>query len=221
VVTATWSVPIVVILAAGITDVIPFVPMNIDVGSGTPFHCTAEQGERLLPFTVSGTGDPVAASTAAFVGEIELRAGVGRFVPVANGAMENGREFEFVPGVPADTLIATVPRKAVSAAVIVAVSCVGLTKVVGRGEPFQLTTSPFAKPVPVTVSVSPVWLQNGVLFDDVVDAESAVTVGRTIEKETELDVLALNAGEATAICAVPTAAISVAGSVAVSWAGFV
>lgn len=211
--TLTWSVPVAVILAAGITEVIPLVPMNIDVGSGEPFHCTTEHGERLSPFTVSGTGGP---ATAAFVGDIELTVGDGRFVPEDSGAIENWREFEFVPGVPAETEIATEPSNAVSAGVIDAISCVELTKVVERGEPFQLTTSPFAKPVPFTVSVSPDWAQNGVLFAMVVDAESDVMFGRTIGKETELEVFALDAGEATATCAVPTAAISVAGSVAVS-----
>jgi hypothetical protein len=57
-----------------------------------------------------------------------------------------------------------------------------------------------------------------VLFDEVVDAESDVMVGRTIGNETELDVLALDAGEATATSAVPTDPISAAGSVALSWA---
>jgi len=96
----------------------------------------------------------------------------------------NGSEFEFVPGFAPDTVMAivagVVARKAVSAAVIVAVSCVALTKVVGRGEPFQLTVSPFAKPVPFTVRVRPDGLQKGVLFAVVVDAESEVTVGKTI-----------------------------------------
>jgi len=106
----------------------------------------------------------------------------------------------------------------VSAAVIAAVSCVALTSVVGRGEPFQLTTSPFAKPVPFTVRVKPVELQYGVLLDEVVDAESVERVAREIGKETELEVFALDAGEATAICAAPTEATSDAGIVALSWA---
>ncbi len=206
-------------MAAGITDVIPLVPMNIDVGSEAPFHCTTEHGDKPLPFTVSGTGGPVNASAAAFDGEIELMTGEGRFVPVGSAVMGNLREFEFVAG-PPDTVMATaaapVPRKAVSAAVIVAVSCVGLTRVVGRGEPFQLTTSPFAKPVPFTVRVRPMGLQYGVLFDEVVDAESDVMVGRTIGNEITLDVFVLDAGEATATWAVPTEAISAAGSVALS-----
>jgi hypothetical protein len=109
---------------------------------------------------------------------------VGKDVPLGKAETENGSEFEFVPGFEPETVMATaagvVARNAVSAAVIVAVSCVALTKAVGRGEPFQLTVRPFAKPVPFTLKVSPPWLQKGVLFAVVVDAESEVTVGKLI-----------------------------------------
>lgn len=144
-------------------------------------------------------------------------------MPVGSAVNENFREFEFVAGPLPDTVMAAaalpVPRKAVSAGVIAAVSCVALRKVVGRGEPFQLTTSPFANPVPFTVRVKPVGLQYGALFDEVVDAESDEMVGRTIGNETELDVFPLAAGVAIATWADPTEAISAAGTVALSWAG--
>jgi hypothetical protein len=228
VVTETWSgttVVTVVILPAGITDAIPLVPMNIDVGRAAPFHCTTEHGDKLLPFTVRGTGGPVSASAAALVGEIELTTGKGRFVPVARGFTENLREFEFVPGPLPDTVMATaaepVPRKAVSAGVIAALSCVALTRVVGRGEPFQLTTSPLSKPVPVTARVRPAGLQNGALFEKVVDADSDVIVARAIWNGICVDVFALAAGLATTTWAVPTEAIAAAGTVAISWAGLV
>lgn len=123
--TVTWSIPAVVILAAGITEAIPLDPINIVVGRDAPFHCTAEQGDKPLPFTVKATGGPVKDSTAAFVGEIELTVGAGRFVPVGGAIIENLRELEFVPG-PPDTVMATaappVARKAVSVAEISAVS---------------------------------------------------------------------------------------------------
>jgi hypothetical protein len=223
--TVTFSIPARVILAAGITDVIPLVPMKIDAGSAAPFHCTTEHGENPLPFAVSGTGGPVKASWAAFVGEIEPMAGKGSVAPVASAVMGNFREFEFVPGLLPDTVTATaaepVARNAVSAGVIAAVSCVALTRVVARGEPFQFTTSPFAKPVPFTVSARPVELQYGVLFAEVVDAESDVIVARVIGNETELDVFALDAGVATATCAVATEAISDGGTIALSCAALV
>ena len=109
---------------------------------------------------------------------------MGSDVPLGKALTVNGSEFEFVPGFEPETVTATVAgvvaRNAVSAAVIVAESCVALTKAVGRGEPFQLTVSPFANPVPFTVRVNPPWLQKGVLFAVVVDAEREVTVGKTI-----------------------------------------
>src|ERR1700722_3308942 len=152
--------------------------------------------------------------------------GVGRVVPVGKVVTKKGSEFEFVDGFEPDTVIATaagpvsVARKAVSAAVIVAVSCVALTKLVGRGEPFQLTVSPFAKPVPFTVRVRPDGLQKGVLFLAVVDAESDVTVGKTMLNWNCPDTFALDAGLATVICAVPTEVMSAAGTTATSSTGF-
>ena len=110
--------------------------------------------------------------------------GAGSVVPEGNAVTEKGSEFEFVPGFAPETVMATaagvMARKAVSAAVIVAVSCVALTKLVGRGEPFQLTVRPFAKPVPFKLKVRPPGLQKGVLFAVVVDADSEVTVGKTM-----------------------------------------
>jgi len=225
----TRSVAVVVIFAAGMNDAIPPVPMKIVAGRGTPFHCNVEHGDKLLPFTVRATGGPVKASTAALVGEIELIVGAGRDVPVGKAVTENGTEFEFVAGPVPDTVMATaaapVAREAVSDAEIAAVSCVALTRVVGRGEPFQLTTSPLANPVPFTVSVNPDGLQYVVLFPGGVavdeEAESEVTVAKVTGNEIEADALPLNAGVATAICAVPTDAISAAGTMAISWAGLV
>jgi len=38
VVTATWSIPAIVRLTAGIIDAIPLLPMNIVAGREAPFH---------------------------------------------------------------------------------------------------------------------------------------------------------------------------------------
>jgi hypothetical protein len=67
-------------------------------------------------------------------------------------------------GAGADGLVTVTPTgtgNAASAAEIAAVSCVALTKVVARGEPFQLTAEPFTKFVPFTVSVKPLGWQYG------------------------------------------------------------
>lgn len=109
-----------------------------------------------------------------------------------------------------------------SAAVIVAVSSVELTNVVARGEPFQFTTDPFTKFVPVTARVKLVIPQDGAEEVDVTDDDSEVTLGGTI-----VNVAAAGAGLVwvvpppgpivnTATWAFPRAWKSVAGTVAVS-----
>jgi len=201
VVALIWFVPVALRLAAGMKEAIPPVPIKIVAGRGLPFHCATEQGDKLFPFRVSGIAGPVCASVAALVGEIELMTGVGKVVPVGNADTENGSEFEFVPGFGPDTVIATaagvVARNAVSAAVMAAVSCMALIKVVGRGEPFQLTVRPFAKFVPFTIRVRPVELQTGVLFAVVVDAEMEATVANLMLYANWVGTIVLDAGLTT------------------------
>ena len=87
------------------------------------------------------------------------------------------------PGAGERTRIAADPVVARSAAPIAACSCVLLTNVVGRVEPFHCTTDDATKPVPVTVSVKAapptvalrgdIDVMAGAGFDDA----STVTVG--------------------------------------------
>ena len=64
---------------------------------------------------------------------------------------------------------------------MMAVSCVELTKCgSARRIPSQSTTEPFTKFVPFTVRVNPAGVHDGVVFDEVVEAESEVMVGGTI-----------------------------------------
>jgi hypothetical protein len=135
----------------------------------------------------------------ALEGMSDVMAGAGR--GVVEGAMVKGEDAEDKDGIVELEIVTAIAGagKAVSVAEIAAVSCVALTKVVWRGEPFQFTTSPFGtKFVPFKVRVMPTGLQAGVVFEEVVDDESDVMVGRTIGNETELEVLALAAGLATA-----------------------
>jgi hypothetical protein len=187
----------------------PVAPINI-VGRGLPFHSTVEHGNKLLPFTVSvraTTPDTGAVTTFASEGESGREmTGTARFV--VGAVIEKLTEFEET--VPLETVMATVPTNAVSVGAIAAVSCVALTKAVGRGDPFQLTTTFGAKLVPFTVSVS------GDVEQFVVPVgEIVVMAGATIDAEIELDTDPPVAGFDTVTGTIPTAAIS--GAVIAAW----
>lgn len=80
----------------------------------------------------------------------ETMVGVGR---EAGAVSVKVAELEVI--VELETVTFAVPGNAESAGEIAALSCVALTNVVGRGDPFQFTTRPFTKFVPVTVNVRP------------------------------------------------------------------
>jgi hypothetical protein len=111
--------------------------------------------------------------------------------------MVKGRELELIAAL--DTKTVAVPREAVSAYVMAALSCVPLRNVVGRGEPFQFTTESLVNVVPVaafTVRIKPVGLQYGVEAVGVVevDAESDAMARGEITNEIALDVPPPGAG---------------------------
>ena len=139
----------------------------------------------------------------------------------------NVNEFDVPPpGVGFKTVIAAVPELAISAAVIAAVNCVALTNVVVRALPFHCAVDPLMKFVPVNVIV------NAAPPAPVNVGEIAVSVG------TGFDALIVNVsafekvpegppcrrafappeftGLNTTTDAVPTDAISVAGTAAVN-----
>jgi len=145
-----------------------------------PFHCTTEQGKKLLPVTVSVNA---AVPAVAFACESEVMAGVAS-APGADTEKLTGAERTG----PVDTVITAVPWAAISRAEIAAVSCVALTNVVTRGESFQLTADVFTKFVPFTVIVKPAALQDGVEAPEVVDAESEVMAGGEIVNANAEDV---------------------------------
>lgn len=110
----------------------------------------------MLPVTLKEKLEPPAV---ALPGAKEVIAGTGS----DEAETVNGAGAEATPEL--DTVIDAAPAAAISAGEIAAVSCVALTKVVARGELFQLTTEPFTKFVPFTVRVKPVVVQDGVAFD--------------------------------------------------------
>jgi hypothetical protein len=123
-----------------------------------------------------------------------------------------------------DTSILTVSGEAISAAGIVATSCVELTKVVASADVtagvcvVQSTTDPFTKFVPVTVSVTPGGLHAGVVFGE--------AVADDVKEEIEGDpIVKLNLEEAgdpgliRSMFVLPGFARSAAGTVATTSAG--
>jgi hypothetical protein len=215
--TVTGTIAVVATSAAEIAAFNPVGPANIVV-RGLPFHCTTEHGTRLPPLApLASTPSMNAADPAgALEGRSVVMTGLGS--GVADGATVKGEEADARDGiVELETVTVAGPGKAVSVAEIAAVSCVALTKAVWRGEPFQFTTSPLGtKFVPFTVSVMPAGLQAGVVFEDVVDPDSDVMVGRTIGNAIAFEVLALAAGLATATWTVSTVARLMAATVALS-----
>ena len=206
--------------AAEIAALTPVGPVKVVV-RGLPFHWTTEHGAKLPPLAPLAStpsrnaGDPA----AVLAGKSVVMTGAGS--GVVDGATVKVEDVEDKEGiVELDTVTVAGPGKAVSVAEIAAVSCVALTNAVWRGEPFQFTTSPLGtKLAPFTVRVIPAGLQDGVVFDDVVDPESDVMVGRAIGNEIALERFALDAGLATATWTVSTEVKFAAATVAVSWVG--
>ena len=114
------------------------------------------------------------------------------------------------PGLTTVTL--AVPMEARSVAGMAAVSCVPLTKVVGRSCPFHLTTAPETKPEPVTVSVSPA-VPTAAVFGPRLEITGAGTPTWSVAA---LDVPPPGAGLTTTMLSDPAAAMSVAKIAAVS-----
>jgi len=142
----TGIAPAVTISAEEIAAVAPVVPAK-SVVRLLPFHSISEQGAHPVPLASSkSAGFPA----TALDGVTEIIVGTGK---EAGAASVNVEELDLT--VELETVTFAVPGKAVSAAEIAALSCVALTNVVGRGDPFQLTTKPFTKFVPITVRVNP------------------------------------------------------------------
>src|SRR5580692_4320128 len=117
-----------------------------------------EHGTKLAPVTVRVNGPEPTIALEGAMGAVVLTVGAGN----GDGGTATEKLAELETAEPLDTVIVAVPCMMVSVYGMRAVSCVVLTNVVGREEPFQSTTDPFTKFVPFTCNVNPVALQLGV-----------------------------------------------------------
>src|SRR6267143_2550975 len=171
-----------------------------------PFQRTVELLTKPPPFTRRVSG-PV--PTVAPVGISPVSPGAG-LVTVKACAAEVPP-----PGAGVTTVTCGVPAAATSAAAMVAVSWVALTKVVVRAAPFQRTPEVLTKLLPFTVSVNaapPTLALEG--ESDVSDGAGVVIVNAWAP-----EVPPSTPGIVTVTWALPAAAISEAGIAAVTWVG--
>jgi hypothetical protein len=119
------------------------VPLMNVVDRLLPFHRTVEEGMKFVPVTVNVNGALPAAAVVGASDEIVMM-----LLPIVKVA---GLDVP-PPGEGLNTVILAVPAEAISAAKIVATSCVVFTNVVVRALPFHCTTEAGKKFVPVTVS---------------------------------------------------------------------
>lgn len=99
---------------------------------------------KFVPLTVS---TKAASPAVLLVGEMLVSVGAG--LSIAKSAT-----FDIPPpGAGLVTVTDAVPAVLISAAVILAVSCVGVRKMVDRSAPFHCTTELVTNPVPLTVRV--------------------------------------------------------------------
>lgn len=125
-----------------------------------PFHCATDCGTNPAPVTASDTPVP----TKTVVGLADVAVGAGLLIVNA--------KFEEVPPPGAGLMTETwaVPPLATSAAVMAACTCVPVTYVVVRADPFHCTTDVERKPVPVRVMDPPLLPATKVLGFAVVNA---------------------------------------------------
>jgi hypothetical protein len=134
------AVPELAMRLAG-TDAVNWVALTRVVVSAVVFHRTVAPEPNPVPFTVNVNP----ALPAVMVDGV-------RNVMAGPATTVKFTEFDVTP--PEVTVTRAVPGVVTSLARTVAVNCVELTNTVPRGLPFQFTTAPEAKPLPVTVIVN-------------------------------------------------------------------
>jgi hypothetical protein len=144
--TVTCAVPA---LAISVVEIAAdtFVALTKVVVRAAPFQFTTDPFTKPLPVT-----DRVNAAlpAVALEGDRLLTVGTGLGALIANADPGDVPP----PGVGLTMVTWAVPALVMSAAEIAADNCVALMKVVVRAAPFQFTTDPFTKPVPVTVRLN-------------------------------------------------------------------
>ena len=195
-------VTVIVVLVPGVTE----VGLNLaaaPVGSPVTVNVT---GFVRVPPTVA-----VEIANAAGWPAATVSVGVG--LETAKSAIVSVRAAEVPPpGKGLNTVIEMAPPVVRSPAGTMAVTCVALTIVVVNATPFHSTTVPATKFVPVSVSVNAA----PPAFAVVGESEPKVGNGSLIVNVIAADAPPPGAGFNTVIAAVPPAAMSMAGTTAVS-----
>lgn len=200
--TVTLAVPTLAMSVAGIAAV-NCVALTKVVVRGLPFHCTVEPLTKLLPLTVKVKAAPPAVAPFGFKLVIE-----GRGLLMANVAASEVPP----PGAGVVTVTLAVLAVAMSVAGIKAVNCVALMKNVVRALPFHCTVESLMNPLPVTTNVKAVPPAVAEAGFKLVMAGA----GLLMVKVSPFDVPPPGDGLATVTVAVPAAAKSPAGMVAVN-----
>ena len=144
-VTVTFTVPAVAMSVAGIIATIWVLVTDDAVIAGLDPKFTVAPATKPVPVRVSVNATPL---TVAVAGAIEVSVGPETAL-IVNDRLPDVPP----PGAGFVTVTVAVPAVAISAAVIAAVNCVALTKVVVLAAPLNFTTEVDTNPDPLTVSV--------------------------------------------------------------------
>ena len=144
-VAVTFTVPAVAISAAGIVATIWVLVTDEGVIVALDPKFTVAPGTKPVPVRVNVKAAPPAM---AELGAIEVSVGAEAAL-IVNDRLPDVPP----PGAGFVTVTVAVPAVAISAAVIAAVNCVALTKVVVLAAPLNFTTDVDTNPVPLTLRV--------------------------------------------------------------------
>jgi len=160
--------------SAAVNCAVSCVALTNVVGRLLPLNRTIELALKLVPLTVNTKS---ASPASLFVGEILVSVGTGLLTVRLTG-------FELPPpGSELKTVIGKSPFATTSAAVICAVICVELTRVLGRSLPLKRTTELALKLVPLTVNTKAASPANLVVGEMVVTVGTGLLTARSLELE--------------------------------------